>query len=149
MVYVAMMLCRLFGKKNPCHFPADWVPFLEEASEGYSFNWSKILSDNLAKEVSNYKAAKAQGQPVAFYMSAYIMDAICFLTPFPLMNWNWNITCPQPIHEYHSELWEENAINSFYEICHFVIIPMHKMLYGCDPPRISETVSENLRAIAD
>jgi hypothetical protein len=22
MVYVAMMLCRLFGKKNPCHFPA-------------------------------------------------------------------------------------------------------------------------------
>jgi hypothetical protein len=59
MVYVAMMLCRLFGKKNLCHFPADWVPFLEEASEGYSFNWSKILSDNLAKEVSNYKAAKA------------------------------------------------------------------------------------------
>jgi hypothetical protein len=60
-------------------------------------------------------------------MSAYIMDAICFMTPFPLMNWSWNITCPEPIHEYHSELWEENAKNSFYEICHFVVIPMHKM----------------------
>jgi hypothetical protein len=44
MVYVAIMLCRLFGRKDPCHFHADWVPFLEEASEGYAFNWSKILS---------------------------------------------------------------------------------------------------------
>jgi hypothetical protein len=33
MVYVAMMLCRLFGKNNPCHFPAEWVHFLEEASK--------------------------------------------------------------------------------------------------------------------
>jgi hypothetical protein len=38
MVYVAMMLCRLFGRKDPCHFHADWVPFLEEVSEGNSFN---------------------------------------------------------------------------------------------------------------
>jgi hypothetical protein len=53
MVYVAIMLCRLFEKKNPCHFPPEWVPFLEEASEGYTFNWRKILSDNLAQEVSN------------------------------------------------------------------------------------------------
>jgi hypothetical protein len=32
MVYVAIMLCRLFRRKDPCHFPAGWVPFLEEAS---------------------------------------------------------------------------------------------------------------------
>jgi hypothetical protein len=38
MVYVAIMLCRLFGRKDPCHFHADWVPFLEEASEGFTFN---------------------------------------------------------------------------------------------------------------
>jgi hypothetical protein len=82
-------------------------------------------------------------------MSVYIMDAICFLTPLPLMNWNSNITFPQPIHKYHSELWEENAKNSFYKICHFVIIPMHKILYGCDPTHIFETVSKNLREIAD
>jgi hypothetical protein len=149
MVYVAMMLCRFFGKKNPCHFPAEWVPLLEEASEGYTFNWSKILSDNLAQEVSNYRVARSKGQPMAFYMSAYIMDTICFVTPFPLMNWSWNITCPEPIHEYHSVLWEENDKNAFYEICHFIVIPMHKMFFGCEPPRISETVSENLKAIAD
>jgi hypothetical protein len=33
------------------------VPSLEEASEGYSFNWDKILSDNIAKEISDYRAA--------------------------------------------------------------------------------------------
>ena len=47
MVYVAMMLCKIFRRKDPCHFHADWVPFLEEVSEGRSFNWHKILSDNL------------------------------------------------------------------------------------------------------
>jgi hypothetical protein len=77
------------------------------------------------------------------------MDVICFVTPFPLMNWSWNTTCPEPIHEYHSTLWEENAKDVFYEICHFVIIPMHNMFYGCEPPRISEAVSGNLKAIAD
>lgn len=86
MVYVAMMLCRLFSKKNPYHFPAEWVPFLEEASEGYSFNWDKILSDNLAKEILDYRAARDRGQPMAFYMSAYLMETICFMTPFTLMN---------------------------------------------------------------
>jgi hypothetical protein len=45
--------------------------------------------------------------------------------------------------------WEENAKNSFYEICHFIIIPMHKMFYGCEPPRIYESVLGNLKAIAD
>jgi hypothetical protein len=149
MVYATIMLCRLFEKKNPCHFPAEWVPFLEEELERYTFNWTKILSDNLAQEISNYRVARSKGQPVSFYISMYIMDEICFVTPFPLMNWSWNITCPKPIHEYHSVLWEENAKNVFYEIFHFIVIPMHKMFYGYEPPLIFEPVSENLKAIVD
>jgi len=54
MVYVAMMLCRIFGKKCPNHFPTEWVPLLHEAAEGYNFNWDKILSDNIAREVMEY-----------------------------------------------------------------------------------------------
>jgi hypothetical protein len=46
-------------------------------------------------------------------------------------------------------LWEENAKNAFYEIFHFIIIPMHKMFYGCEPPRISMSVSGNIKAMAD
>jgi hypothetical protein len=106
------------------------------------------VSDKLAQEILNYRVARSKGQLVDFYMSAYIMDAIFFVTPFPLMNWSWNITCPEPIHVYHSALWEENAKNVFYKICHFVIIPMHKMFYGYEPPRISEAVSENIKEIA-
>jgi hypothetical protein len=145
MVYIAMMLCRLFGRKDPCHFHAVWVPFLEEVSEGNGFNWHKILSDNLTQEVLNYKVAKSKGQPVSFYMSAYIMDEICFMTPFPLMNWSWSISCPEPIHIYHSALWEKNAKEAFYKVCHFVIILMHKLFFGCKPPFISDTVIESIK----
>jgi hypothetical protein len=149
MRYLVMMLCRLYGKKDSNHFSAEWTPLLEEVSEGRSFNWHKILSDNITTEVTNYKTARVKGQPVAFYMSAYIMDAICFRTPFPLMSWSWNPSCTEPVHKYHSALWEDHAKNNFYEICHFVIIPLHKIFFGCEPPRISHTIIENLKTVAD
>jgi hypothetical protein len=84
---------------------------------------------------------------VAFYMSAYIMDAIFFMTPFPLMNWSWNTTYLEPIHKYHSELWEENEKKSFHKTFHFMVILMHKMFFSCEPPHISEAVSNNLKPI--
>jgi hypothetical protein len=86
---------------------------------------------------------------MSFYMSAYIMDAICFMTPFPLMNWNWSISCPEHIHEYHLSLWEEKDKDVFYDVCHFVIIPMHKLFFRCEPPRISDVVIENLKSVVD
>jgi hypothetical protein len=61
---------------------------MHEAAEGYAFNWAKMLSDNLAKEISEYQMAKSKGQPTSFYMSTYVMDAIYFMIPFPLMNWS-------------------------------------------------------------
>jgi hypothetical protein len=39
--------------------------------------------------------------------------------------------------------------NVFYEVCHYVIIPLHKIFFGCEPPRISNTILENLKSIAD
>jgi hypothetical protein len=33
----------------------------------------------------------------------------------------------EPVHKYHSSLWEENAKNIFYEVCHYVIIPLHRI----------------------
>jgi hypothetical protein len=96
-----------------------------------------------------YQTTRSNGRPLAFYMLAYIMDAICFTTPFPLMNWSWNPTCTKPIHEYHSKLWEENVKDSFYEICHFMVIPVHQMLYGFAPPCISESVIGNLKVVSD
>jgi hypothetical protein len=91
MVYVALMLCRLFGKKSPTHFSVEWVSIMHEVEEGFTFNWTKMLSDNLAKEIADYKTMNSKGQPAPFYMLAYIMDAICFMTLFPLMNWSWTL----------------------------------------------------------
>jgi len=82
-------------------------------------------------------------------MSAYIMDVICYMTPFPLMNWSWNPSCVEPIHVYHSKLWEENVKDFFYEIYHYIVIPMHQILYGYAPPQISEQIVENLKTIVD
>jgi hypothetical protein len=88
MIYVSMMLCRIFGKKSSAHFLLAWVPIMHEVAQGFSFNWAKILSDNLAKEITKYQSMNAKGKPTPFYMPAYIMDAICFMTPFPLMIWS-------------------------------------------------------------
>jgi hypothetical protein len=88
MVYIALMLCRIFGRKNPTHFPAGWVPLMHKVAEGYSFKWGKILSDNLVSEVAEYQIAKLKGWLGYFYMSAYIMDVVCYMTPFPLMSWS-------------------------------------------------------------
>jgi hypothetical protein len=144
MVYVAMMICRLFGKKSPTHFSVEWVSVMNEVAEGYTFNWAKMLSDNLAKGIYDYKTKKSKGKPTHFYIFSYVMDAICFMTPFPLMNWTWTLDSAEPIHFYHSKLWEEKARDLFYKICHNVIKPIHISLYGHPPPRISNNIVGNL-----
>jgi hypothetical protein len=58
MIYVSLMLCRIFGKKKSTHFMIAWVAIMHEVAEGYSFNWTKMLSDNLAKEINEYQLAK-------------------------------------------------------------------------------------------
>jgi hypothetical protein len=142
MLYIAMILCRLFGKKNPTHFSAEWVAIMNEVVERYAFNWAKMLSDNLAKEIVEYKSKKLKGKPTPFYMSAYVMDAICFMTPFPLMNWSWTPPSSEPIHFYHSKY-------LFYEICHNVVVLVHISIYGHPPPRILERITGNLGKLAD
>jgi hypothetical protein len=72
MVYIAMMLCRLFGRKIPTHFPAEWVPIIHEVAEGYTFNWGKILSDNLTKEIAEYQM-KSQKDNLHLFICLHIL----------------------------------------------------------------------------
>jgi len=60
MIYVAIMIYRIFGKKSPTHFPMKWVLIMHELVKGYDFNWAKML-DNMAKKVTEYKLAKSKG----------------------------------------------------------------------------------------
>jgi hypothetical protein len=85
----------------------------------------------------------------SFFMFAYIMDSICFMTPFPLMNWSWVPSNTKPIHVYHSKLWEDKAKEFIYEIFKWVMVPLHVAIFVQPPPMISNSVATNLSSMAD
>jgi hypothetical protein len=147
--YVAMMTCRLFGREDTSHFYIGWVPLMFRVAEGCSFNWAKMLSDSLANRVTEYREQKASGKPSSFFMSAYIMDAVCSMTPFPLMSWAWNPAQEKPVHEYHDKLWENKAGKFTYEIFNWVMVPLHITIFGHPPPRVSDNIATGLSGIAD
>jgi hypothetical protein len=110
------MTCRLFGREETSHFFIAWVPLMFQVAKGCSFNWAKILLDSLANRVTEYQEKKENGRPSSFFMSAYIMDAICSMTPFPLMSWGWTPAQEKPVHVYHDKLWENKTEKFVYEI---------------------------------
>jgi hypothetical protein len=87
-MYVAMMMCRLYGKENATHFFLPWVPIMHSVVEGYSFDWAKILSDTFGQEIARYQSLRAKGKLTQFFMSSYIMDVVYLITPFLLMDWS-------------------------------------------------------------
>jgi hypothetical protein len=82
-------------------------------------------------------------------MFMYIMDVVCFLTPFPLMSWIWTPSKAEPIHVYHSKLWEDKASDFVYQIFNWVMVPLHVTIFNHPPPRISDSIVVNLSSIAD
>jgi hypothetical protein len=118
-------------------------------AEGYSFDWAKILLDNLIQEIARYQSLRAKGKSTKFFMSAYIMDVVCFITPFLLMDWSWTPNSVKPIHIYHLKLWEEKEKYLFYEICNWVVVSMHTAIYGYPPPRTYDKIVTNLGIIED
>jgi hypothetical protein len=147
--YIAMMTCRLYGREDTTHFFLPWVPLMHTVAEGCSFDWAKLLSDSLTSRITEYRTQRASGKAASFFMSAYIMDAVCFMTPFPLMSWSWAPSDAEPIHVYHSKLWEDKASDFIYEIFNWVMVPMHVTIFGNPPPRISDSIVANLSSVAD
>jgi hypothetical protein len=56
MMYIAMMMCRLYGRENTTHFLLPWVPIMHIVVYGYSFDWPKMLSNNLFREIIEYQS---------------------------------------------------------------------------------------------
>jgi hypothetical protein len=147
--YVAMMTCRLYGREDTSHFFLKWVPLIFRVTEGCSFDWAKMLSDSLTSRIIEYQAQKESGKTSSFFMFANIMDTVCFLTPFPLMSWSWTPAEVEPIHVYHSKLWENKATDFVYEIFNWVMVPLHVIIFGHPPPRILDSIVMNLSSIDD
>jgi hypothetical protein len=125
------------------------VPLIHIAVEGCSFDWAKLLSDSLTSRVTEYRAQRESGKIASFFMAAYIMDAICFMTPFPLISWSWTPTEAEPIHVYHSKLWEDKASHFVYEIFNWVMVLLHVTIFVNPPPRISDSIAVNMSSIAN
>jgi hypothetical protein len=56
--YIAMMACRLYGKEDTTHFFLPWVPLIHIVSEGFHFDWAKLLSDSLTSRITKYRAQR-------------------------------------------------------------------------------------------
>jgi len=85
--YAAAMLCRLYGLPNNSKFSIEWIPLVDVCINSHIMNWATILSDNLVTIITKYRHKRASSLEnlSPFYFSAYIMDAICFYTKFPIM----------------------------------------------------------------
>ena len=137
--FVVAMLCRLFRRPDINKFSSEWLPLLDAASNTTIIIWAQILSDNLASAIWNYQSKITPSQRIypPLFLVAYVMDAICSVSRFPLMGWKWTIKNPLPIHIYHNELWDSKFIPYFYRIFHGVMLPLHRMLYNKYAPRFS------------
>jgi hypothetical protein len=123
------MICRLYGEETSTHFRMEWFPMAYMVvKKGQAFNWESILSFNIVNRVQDPKGMKNPG----FYMSSYLIDAICSTNSFPAFSWAWTPD-QSPIHLYCSQLWEVNCKEHFYEICDYFLAPLHKAIFGIFP----------------
>ena len=106
--YVAMMMCRLFEKADSTKFSMEWILLIDAVVNATIMNWSYIFSENLAMDIIQYRHNRVVSTQVIppFFMSAYLMDGICFCSIFSNMGWNQTLKDPTPIHVYHNSLWE-------------------------------------------
>lgn len=56
--FAAAMLCRLFGKLGVNKFSSEWMPLLDAVTNATIVDWAKILSDNLATTILNYRSKR-------------------------------------------------------------------------------------------
>jgi len=149
LAYVTTMLCCLFGRKNETHFHIDWVSLIQKTLEGYSFNLTQILSDNICKHATSCCASKTEHFFPPFYMFTYIMDNNFYSTPFTQMGWILTKEELKPIHLYHSKIWEENGGDHFYQIFYYIIIPIYENFFYFETPNMFEESKKGITKIGD
>ena len=102
--YVATMISRLLDQPDTTKFSVEWVPLMEAVTYSYIMDWGTILSNNISTQILEYRKNSSISSKIfpPFYMSAYIMDVVCFTSDFPTMIWKWTTQGPFPIHVYQT-----------------------------------------------
>ena len=125
--YVATMICRLLGSPNSSKFSIEMVPLIEAVVNSFVMDWATIMSEKMASQILDYRRNRYVTTIIVplFYMSAYIVDTICFNSDFPILGWKCTAQDPTPIHIYHKYLWKSEYKNHLYRIFHGFILPVH------------------------
>lgn len=149
-LFAAAMLCRLFGMPDINKFSSEWLSLLDSATNATIMDLAKILFDNLVTAIVNYRSKRTISHRIypPFYLFSYVMDAICYVSKFPLMGWKWMTQDPSPIHIYHKELWDSKFTSYFYKIFRGVMLPLYKILYDKDPLRCSPNADVEILPVA-
>ena len=148
--FAAAMLCRLFGRPNSTKFSAEWLSLIDAVVNAIVMNWAQILSHNLARTIMEYRGKRSVASRLypPFFMSAYVMDVICFVSKFLVMGWKRTIQNPLPIHIYHKDMWESKFQPHFYKICRGFMLPIHKRPYKQDSLRFSKEFEVDILLVA-
>lgn len=131
-------MCRVFGHANKTKFFVEWVPLIDAPVNYFIMDRGAILSNNIAFKIWEFRQHQYVTTRVVppFFMSAYIMDVVCFTTSFPTMGWKWTLQDPTPIHIYHKMLWESNFDTQFYKIFQGVMLPIHQVIFHKRAPKL-------------
>jgi hypothetical protein len=139
------MLYHLYGEEKSTHFQIDWLPLAHTIVRmGQIFNWEDILAFNICLHAKNLPGMKKP----CFYMSTYMIDAICSSIQFPKLGWNWDRSQP-PIHVYCSQLWSINFRQHFYDICNLFLSPLHSILFVFPRHMISFEARNGMKGVVD
>ena len=130
--HIAAMLCRLYGYPNMQKLFEEWVPLIKSFVDGYIMDWETILSNNLTTQILNYRQKHnfLERTDPPFFMSAYVMDAICFSYYFPSLGWKWIDQFPSAISIYLDIIWETKYHAHFNKICHELMLLIHREAFG-------------------
>jgi hypothetical protein len=78
------MICILYSEEKSTQFWMEWLPMAYKVVKtGKIFNWVDILVFNIFHK---FQEAPGMKKP-SFYMSAYLIDAICSTIHFPSFGW--------------------------------------------------------------
>ncbi len=123
--YAGAMICRLFGVSYSARFSIEMEPLMEAAIHSYIMDWATILSNKMANQILYYRINRFVTTRIIppFYMSAYIMDTICFNSDHPILGWKWTPQGPTPIEIYHKYLWKALYKDHIYRIYHGFFYP--------------------------
>jgi len=125
---IVILLSRVFGRKDGSTFLDKWIPIIYQImTSKVTLNWGKLISSNLDNQL------KKEHKDHQFYMSTYLMDAMCASLEFPSLEWKWEPSLPS-VHVYYKMLWENKYKEDYDQICNKFFPTLYETLFGEETP---------------